>query len=107
MNIKLFFRDVWIPFTFCTLNLVSQQAGGLKILQGFQVEIFDDVYSNSSRPRYTNILFALSFNITSSQVQGSNFDFWASVWICFVRLLAAILAAKYIKNFGYEIQLLS
>jgi len=36
----------------------------------------------------------------SRQVHGSNFDFWASVWICFVRLLAALIAAKYIKNFG-------
>lgn len=77
-------RDVWFPFLLCTVNLVGQQAGGLKILQGYQVSIFNDVYRSSQQ---RNPLF------------GSSFDYWASVWICFVRFFAALLSAKFINKF--------
>ena len=84
-------RDVWFPFLLCVLNLVGQQAGGMKIIQGFQVEIFSDVYSNSSGGR---------MSVDGTQSVGSTFDYWASVFLGVVRLVAALVAARYIKNFG-------
>ena len=84
-------RDVWFPFLLCVLNLVGQQAGGMKIIQGFQVEIFSDVYSNSSGGRMP---------VDGTQSVGSTFDYWASVFLGVVRLVAALVAARYIKNFG-------
>ena len=81
-------RDVWFPFLLCTLNLVGQQAGGMKIIQGFQVEIFAEVYSDE----------ALKQSLRRSS--GSNFNYMASVFLGVVRLVAALLTAKYIQNFG-------
>jgi len=77
-------RDVWFPFLLCTVNLVGQQAGGLKILQGYQVSIFNDVYRSSQQ---------------GIPLFGPSFDYWASVWICLVHFFAALLAAKFINKF--------
>ena len=81
-------RDVWFPFLLCTLNLVGQQAGGMKIIQGFQVEIFSEVYSNPT------------LRASHSGSSNSRFYYLSSVFLGVVRLVAALLTAKYIKNFG-------
>ena len=81
-------RDVWFPFVLCILNLVGQQAGAMKIIQGFQVEIFAEVYTNRS------------LKTTATPASNSSFNYWASVFLGIIRLVAALVAAKYIKNFG-------
>ena len=81
-------RVVWFPFLLCTLNLVGQQAGGMKSIQGFQVEIFSEVYSHPM------------VRATHSGSSNSRFYYLASVFLGVVRLVAALLTAKYIKNFG-------
>ena len=85
---KFLRRDVWFPLLLCTLNLVGQQAGGLKIIQGFQVEIFSKVYTNQSSQYHHN------------HAQHNSFNYIASVILGVVRLIAALITARYIKNFG-------
>ena len=87
---KFLSRDVWFPFLLCTLNLVGQQAGGMKIIQGFQVEIFAEVYAKQPSQISKNGDLDLH----------DNFNYLASVFLGVVRLIAALLTAKYIKTFG-------
>ena len=87
---KLLTRDVWFPFILCTLNLVGQQAGGMKIIQGFQVEIFAEVYAKP--PSQLSKNGDLDLN--------DNFNYLASVFLGVVRLVAALITAKYIKSLG-------
>ena len=81
-------REVWFPFLLCTLNLVGQQAGGMKIIQGFQVEIFSTVYAGDG------------FEEAGGYHHEKAFDYWASVILSIIRLFAALLAANCIKYFG-------
>ena len=90
-----------MPFLICTVNLVGQQAGGLKILQGFLVTIFQDVYgTNTGHHPHRHHHHHHQQHLHQHHHHSSEFGFWAAVGICFVRLVAAVIAAKYIKNFG-------
>ncbi|XP_023349580.1 facilitated trehalose transporter Tret1-2 homolog [Eurytemora carolleeae] len=80
-------REVICPLLLLFVVLVAQQCSAMKVIQGYAVEIFADVFSNEK----------------SGVKEGQSVDtdaYWSAVIMGSVRLVATLLAAKYIRNFG-------
>ena len=45
-------RDVYTPMVLLVVVLVAQQCSGMKVIQGFAVEIFADVYTKVARCKF-------------------------------------------------------
>ena len=67
--------------------ILAQQCSGMKIIQGYAVEIFADAFTKD----------------VDGLVHGQEVDddaYWSAVVMGFVRFVATLLAALYINNFG-------
>jgi len=81
-------REVLIPLSLLMLVLVAQQCSAMKVIQGYAVQIFADVFT-PGRSRGVK--------------EGEAVDkdaYWSAVIMGSVRLLSTLLVAKYIRNFG-------
>ena len=81
-------RDVYTPVLLLVILLVGQQCSGMKIIQGYAVEIFADTFSKVPRVALIVIDNARCVQDSSGLINGQRIDqdaYWSAVVMASVR----------------------